>query len=343
MVVFFSSLVDTEALQAIPGALQDVLGTSGTVLGSAADAGIFGTGHEVQGAPAISVLAAKLPEIEVATFFTDVPSLPEIVGHSWGDLTSLSEEHSPHLLVMGAGSFNSEPVLKFLDLALPFATKVGGIIPGRLFYVGGEWRANGVGGAMLKGPVCLDAIVSQGCAPLGNKMLVTACSESNQGIVQITSLNGMGVMQALQSESGLTQADFRSNLLAGLAVDPSCVAQGALASAGGSIVLGGGRQEYVVRHIVGLDQEAGALLLSAGSDMVREGETLLKFHAFGADAARDELVMQLESYHTQLREIEGDAGATAPAGGLMVSCAGRGQTRGIWTQRRVRARRASAR
>jgi small ligand-binding sensory domain FIST len=251
LVVFFTSLVDNDTLQKTPAALQDAF-PNATILGSAAEGGIFASaGGEVQGAPAVSVLAASLPDVEVASFHTDVVALPEINGHSWGDLTSLPEESTPHLLMLGSGHFNCAPVLGYLDLALPFATKIGGIVPGRIFYAGGEWRVDGVGGVMLKGNVCVDAIVSQGCAPLGKGLLITGRDGNS-----VTSLNGIGVMAALQQDSGLTDTDFASNLLAGLAVDP----KGSVQRAGGSMhrtssIAIATPENYAMRHVLGIDTE----------------------------------------------------------------------------------------
>jgi small ligand-binding sensory domain FIST len=71
-----------------------------------------------------------------------------------------------------------------------------------------------------------------------------------------------------------------------------------------------GRGDYLVRNVIGVDQESGAVSMA---DYIRTGQTV-QFHVRDADTADEDLQQMLEA------QKESDA----PAGGLLFSCNGRG-------------------
>ena len=61
-------------------------------------------------------------------------------------------------MLLGSAQFDPTPLLSRLDLAMPFAPKVGGTLPSLALYAGdaaggGEWRSGGAAGLVLDGDV----------------------------------------------------------------------------------------------------------------------------------------------------------------------------------------------
>jgi small ligand-binding sensory domain FIST len=173
--------------------------SSPVVLGASWGSGGPGTGviggparttgcHEIQESAALTVLGASLPSVKVMPFFAnpDHDSLPTLIGGSWAELALLPEAETPHVILFsdpsqfGLGPY-SDTILKYFDNALPFSTKVGGLVPGggliSLDYQGCKTAVGtqGVGGVVLQGDIEVDTLVCQGAAPFGPVFEVTAC------------------------------------------------------------------------------------------------------------------------------------------------------------------------
>src|SRR4030095_5802400 len=73
-----------------------------------------------------------------------------------------------------------------------------------------------------------------------------------------------------------------------------------------------GRGDFVVRNVMGIDQESGAM---AVTDLARPGQTI-QFHVRDAETATEDL----EEMLAPVARSEAQ-----PAGGLLFSCNGRGQ------------------
>ena len=73
--------------------------------------------------------------------------------------------------------------------------------------------------------------------------------------------------------------------------------------------------DYLVRNIIGADQESGALHIASQL----EGTPVVQFHLRDGRAAREDLEFRLDAQQA------GRDGAATPAGALLFSCLGRGR------------------
>jgi small ligand-binding sensory domain FIST len=154
----------------------------------------------------------------------------------------------------------------------------------------------GAVGVVLGGPVGAQAMVSQGCRPVGPSMTVTA-AEGNlllelAGMPAITKLE-----QVISSLSSNDQALATAGLEVGIAMD--------------EYVEEHQRGDFLVRSILGLDKARGAIAIA---DVVPVGRTV-RFQVRDAASADDDLRAML---------VELRSGFNAFEGALLFSCNGRG-------------------
>jgi small ligand-binding sensory domain FIST len=154
----------------------------------------------------------------------------------------------------------------------------------------------GAVGVVLGGPVGAQAMVSQGCRPVGPSMTVTA-AEGNlllelAGVPAITKLE-----QVISSLSSNDQALASAGLEVGIAMN--------------EYVEEHERGDFLVRGILGIDKSRGAIAIG---DVVPVGRTV-RFQVRDAASADDDL-------RAMLGELR--SGFTAFEGALLFSCNGRG-------------------
>jgi len=208
------------------------------------------------------------------------------------------------LLFADPFSFDTEALLRGLDGALPGATKVGGLAsggsaPGHNALLAGERVLHeGAVAVALEGGLALDAIVAQGCRPIGAPLFVTGASENT-----ITTLDGRPPLEIVQELFAAASPDdqelFRGSLFLGIAMR-----EGESAYAAG---------DFLVRNLVGIDPERGSLAIGA---QVEPG-AIVQFHLRDGLASRRELERALETYRREH--------AHPPCGALLFSCLGRGE------------------
>jgi small ligand-binding sensory domain FIST len=210
---------------------------------------------------------------------------------------------SPNLFVLLADPFTTpmEAVLGAFNRFYPDAPVVGGMASGspraggNALLLNGELLNNGAVGLALSGPVEIDVIVSQGCRPIGQPLVVTEAQENI--IVSLDGVTPLAHLQHLLAElSPEDQGLLQQGLFVGRAIAPDQA--------------GLGRGDFLIRGVMGLDQERGALVIG---DRVEPGETI-QFHVRDANTATEDLEMMLTP------QLFFDP----PAGGLLFSCNGRG-------------------
>src|SRR5581483_9733151 len=93
-----------------------------TVLGCSA-AGVIGGGHEVENRPAVALMAAVLPGVELAAFYLDpeAPSVPAVPAGT---------EPPQFVLLADPFTFDAERFVRALDVAFPGSRTVGGLASG---------------------------------------------------------------------------------------------------------------------------------------------------------------------------------------------------------------------
>jgi small ligand-binding sensory domain FIST len=301
LLVFFSPHFRSEATT-ISAMLRGALDPA-TLLGLTAES-VLGGEQEVERRPAISAIAATLPNVTVTPF--------QLTGVDWRGFAASPAEMLPRYVTLPQDSKLT------LLLADPFSTPVdallqafntaheglpvvggmasGGQSPGEnALLFNDQLMHAGAIGLTLSGPVEIDVIVSQGCRPVGQPMMVTEATRN-----LIASLDGHEPVPMIQRMfSGLAPSDralLRKGLFIGRAVD--------------SARQNYGRGDYLIRSVMGMERDTGAL---AVGDEIPPGE-VVQFHVRDATTAAEDLEMLLAP-----QAFYGDA-----AGALLFTCNGRG-------------------
>jgi len=167
---------------------------------------------------------------------------------------------------------------------------------GRLL-LGERVLEQGAVGVLLQGPLRLWSVVSQGCRPIGRHMVVTRAEEN-----LILELGGkpplLQLQQLWQELSSRDQELFQQGLHIGLAVSEYRERFG--------------RGDFLVRNVLGLEQQTGALAIAGRA---RVGQTV-QFHVRDSQSADDDLHLMLQ--------VAATAHDAKPASALLFTCNGRG-------------------
>ncbi len=293
------------------GRLHEVLrGTLApeTLLGCSAG-GVIGGGEEVERLPAVTLTAARLPDVTVRPFHVAGDALPDPDGppDSWERLVGVKQVEEPQFVLL-ADPFSAHPeaLLAGLDYAFPDSAKIGGLASGatspglNALFLDGEVFDGGTAGAALSGNVIVDTVVAQGCRPIGELMRVTRC-EANV----LYELDGRTAFSALKDVFlGLDERDrelMGTSLFLGLVMDEFKEEPEA--------------GDFLIRNLMGTDPESGAV---AVGEYLQEGMRV-RFHLRDAEASAQDLHAVLAGYENS--PPQGDA----VSGALLFSCLGRGE------------------
>lgn len=277
----------------------------GCLIGCAAQ-GVVGPGREVEQGPGASVWAASIPGCEVEGFELDaVPGEDgPVIGGMPGALESGSAGIDLVVLLSDPFSFPAEAFLDSLADTVPGLPVVGGIASGarssddRVLYLGTDAVEAGAVGVTLAGADVLPC-VSQGAAPIGPEMVVTA-SEENL-IFELASRPALEKLSEVVSAlDPRERALAATGLLLGIVIDENKPEYE--------------RGDFLIRGLLGADRSSGALAIG---DRLRVGQTV-RFHARDARSADEDLRHALAAG----RDALSGRGA---AGALLFTCNGRGR------------------
>ncbi|PMB38112.1 hypothetical protein CEN41_24215 [Fischerella thermalis CCMEE 5330] len=308
--VFISSAFTSEYSRVLPLlaeqlAVPVLVGCSG---GGVIGTSLAGQTQELEAEPALSLSLAHLPGVDVKAFHVVAEQLPDLDGppSAWIDLIGVTSSPTPHFILLSA-SFSSgiNDLLQGLDYAYPGSMKVGGqassgVMGGRIaLFCNGRLYEEGTVGVALSGNIVLEAIVAQGCRPIGQPYQVTRGDRNI--ILELDEQAPLFVLRDLiasLSEEDRTLA--QNSLFVGLAMDEfkSCLQQG----------------DFLIRDILGVDPAGGAIAIG---DYVRPGQRL-QFHLRDAEASAEDLEFLLERYQKE-QQFQ-----PAAVGALMFACLGRG-------------------
>ena len=263
--------------------------------------GVIGEMREVEEGTAVSVWAAALDGGTATPFHAEV----EALGDGGGVMTGMPElaGAAGALLLADPFTFPTDPVLRELSAAAPMLPLLGGLASGRSpdgdtpLLLGEEVVTTGAVGVRFDSVEILPC-VSQGAAPIGPELTITAC----EGPV-IGELAGRPALEKLRET------------IESLSVEDLRLVQGGLLM---GIVIDANKPEYVqgdflVRGLVGADPDTGQV--AVGTD-VRPGQ-VVRLHARDAASADRDLRAALGTRMLAL-------GGRVPAGALLISCNGRG-------------------
>ncbi len=255
--------------------------------------GVIGGGRESEGRPALSLLAAALPGVDVRPLrFDDQDELPP-------------RDAAPHFLVLADPlTCDADTLIERLDALYPDARKVGGLASGggspgsNILFLDGEAHEEGAVGFAVSGDIRVDTIVAQGCRPIGRPLVITRCEHN-----VVLELNGRPAVTLLRELFDTLDADdrklFRTSLHVGIEMKGEQVEYAA--------------GDFLIRNVLGADPGSGALAIGA---LPRRYQAL-QFHLRDARTAAHDLAACLARYRAE-------SGGAPPAGALLFSCLGRG-------------------
>ncbi|MGB3492659.1 MAG: FIST N-terminal domain-containing protein [Elainellaceae cyanobacterium] len=277
----------------------------------------IGSPQEIEGSAALSLTLAKLPEVSISPFLIEsVDQLPDMDGppDPWMELVGVSPDQNPQFIVLADPMTEGiSDFLQGLDFAYPGSVKVGGLASVSVaggqsgMFLDDQNYENGILGVALTGNIVLDAIVAQGCRPIGDvyrvvtgerNIILTVESDEPSGdsTLQTTLAALQGVIQSLDGDDlklaqnslfvGVAQSEFKQELEHG---------------------------DFLIRNLLGVDPRVGAL---AVGDRVRPGQRI-QFHLRDATTSADDLNSLFQRYTSQSH--------ASPVGALMFSCMGRGE------------------
>jgi len=278
--VLFVSAAHTGVIEDIASAVRQLL-APGVLIGCTAGT-VVGDGREIEDAPAVALWAGRLPT-----------AVPVRLDGARG-LPSVAElPHDAAVLVLLADPFTFPTEDTIVAAPLPV---IGGLASsalrpgGNRLVLDGAVHADGAVGVVLGG-MDAEMVVSQGCRPIGQPMIVTA-GDANL----VAGLGGQPALDRVQSELGrLGPEDIelvQHGLHIGRVVDEQQETFG--------------RGDFLVRNVLGADPQRG--VVAVGDDVVVGGTVQL--HVRDAATADEDLRHLL-------------AGRQAD-GALLFTCSGRG-------------------
>lgn len=265
----------------------------------------IGSHFELEDGPGLTLLGAHLPDVGIDIRHLGPGELPPLDGSPkpWRNILGVGPEQRPSFMVLSDPfSADTETLLQGIDYAFPRCTVVGGLASGAqgpganaLFHPGGITR-EGALVLVLTGDIRIDAVVAQGCRPIGVPVRVT---ESEGGLIEEIDSRPAG--------------DFLQDLFSSLDEEDRLAAQNALQL---GVVVDELREEigprdFLIRSIMGLHRDSG--MIAIGTEL-RPGQTI-QFHVRDAKTAAADLHHHLER-HRASNDI---------AGVLQFSCLGRGR------------------
>jgi small ligand-binding sensory domain FIST len=280
-------------------ALEEVLSPA-HMIGCCAQ-GVVGTSREVEEGPGVSVWAASMPDARVESFH-----LTARAAEAGMEIDELPAVDRPDLMLLLTDpvTFPADLLLERAAVEHPGLPAVGGIASGAhtvedsVLFMGTRQLDGGAVG-LLVGGVDVLPCVSQGAAPIGPEMVVTA-AEGNL-INELASKPALEKVGEVLADVGERERALASTgLLMGIVIDENQPDYG--------------RGDFLIRGLLGADRSTGALAIG---DVPRVGQTV-RLHVRDARSAdedlRDALARQAEAL-----------GGRPPAGVLLFTCNGRGR------------------
>lgn len=273
--------------------------------------GAIGGGKEIEHKPCVSFTAALLPDVGINAFRITKEQLPDSDASpdSWIDLFCVKPAEKPAFILMpDPFTMHSDDIIHGLDYAFPGSIKIGGLASGanepgsNVLYLNDHTLRSGLVGVALTGNIIVDSVVAQGCKPIGKPLKIT---RSKRHILY--ELDGEPAIMSLKKTM-----DDLSEVERGLARDAMFL--GVVMEESGEKPKAG---DFLVRNIIGIEQNSGALVVGEILDDART----VQFHVRDAATSADDLRLLLKKY----RDEKLDGTADGVKGALLFSCLGRGE------------------
>jgi small ligand-binding sensory domain FIST len=275
------------------------------LLAGCTGSGVIGGAREAEEGPALSLTAAVLPGVSLSGFRVD-PAAPPHSGagaSGWRERVGHPPEARPKFLLL-ADPFTTDVggLIDGLDHAYPGAPKVGGLASGgqgpaeNRLLLGKDVHWGGAVGVVFCGDVAVDTLVAQGCRPIGKRMRVTRCQDTL--LQELDWQPPLHVVTELyRSLDARDRELMRHSLFLGLELrsDAEEHEDG----------------ELLVRNVLGADEGSGAMVVGAELRPM----TVAQFVLRDPHSAEEELRRMLARQRRSAGRAEG---------ALLFSCVGRG-------------------
>src|SRR5215211_6889117 len=261
--------------------------------------GVVGAGREIEEGPGAVVWAASMPEAEISTHHFRVEQAGEGL-----ELVGVPAEPAGECWIVLADpyTFSAETLLARLNESRPELPVLGGLASaaaggGGSLFRDGDVLAEGAVACSLSGIPVLPG-VSQGAAPVGPEMTITAARGSVvEELASRPAIERLG--EAIGSLPAREQELARGGVMLGIVIDENRPEYR--------------RGDFLIRTIVGADQEAGTITIG---ESVRAGQ-IVRLHVRDEASADEDL---RETLATQAEALP----ASGAAGALLFTCNGRG-------------------
>lgn len=304
LVIVFASAAYGADIEQLPRLLEPWLGDA-LVFGCNAG-GLIGGGGEEEDEPGIALLAGRLGKVALTALHLEQATLPPLAAsrQAWWRLLDLAPESGANFLLLAdPGTFDAETCARGIDRAFPGAVVIGGLVsgahaPGAARLIANrELHRSGALLLALTGDIVIDPVIAQGCRPIGDPLFVTGCDGN-----LLRELDGQRPRDLLtRVYASLDEGDrerFGESLCIGLALP------------GPRQTVGTG--DFLIRNVLGLDPDSGALWVGARLAQ----NAVVQFHLRDGQSASRELSARLAECLSR---------RAPPEAALLFSCVGRGR------------------
>jgi small ligand-binding sensory domain FIST len=257
--------------------------------------GIIAGQEEVMAEPALAVMAGYLPEASFTVFQNPGDGLVD-TGSTGGPVRDWLETHDAAAAIIHGDPRDSDLPLTIAETAKQTgAFMVGGLSSSRVAMkqVANKVCEHGLSGVLLDARVSVAVGLTQACSPISPARRITACEDN-----VIMTLDQRPALETFKTDiaDALTASEEQTeaHVFAALPVE------------------GSDTGDYLVRNILGVDNERGWIAIS---EEVEEGQ-MLQFVQRNTYAAMADMERMLQ----RLKER-----APNPRGALYFSCLGRGE------------------
>lgn len=277
----------------------------GVLLGCSGQ-GIIGPARELEGEPAIALLAASLPGATLRAVWITQPMLEDSRQASdWHSATGVPADAANGWLIFADPyRIDAEGLVGGLSASYPATPVVGGLASGdpraqrTHVFLDDRSYDEGAVAVALGGDYGVRALVSQGAEPIGQPWTITGARA--HGVETIANRPALEVLvETLRALPPDLQRRAQRNLLVGLVMDERREQFR--------------RGDFLIRNIVGVEEASGLLAIGAHPQV---GQTI-QFQIRDARAADEDL-------RELLGQMKRSLGACQPVAALLCSCNGRG-------------------
>lgn len=302
--ILFISAQLNEQVRDIEHAVRDRLGI-GHLL-TCTCAGVIGSEMEVEQKPAASLFLARLPGVRCRAFHIEQQHVEQLKdAKDYYEMFDVYPDEGPvFMLIPDPYQIDLNTLIEGMNEAYAGRPLVGGLASGstqangNILIVDGKVHTRGMIGLSLCGDIHIDTIVSQGCKPIGETYIVTKADKNI--IYEVAGKTFLDILRQVFLDLNETERQLMQQaLLVGIAMD--------------EYTHDFGRGDFLVRPVIGIDQESGAVGIG---DRIRTGQTI-QLHLRDVKTAAEDLTELLKKFKKK-----------HPAdirGALVFSCNGRGE------------------